>query len=243
MRRPVLPIERVGARHRSHPLLRASRRRSCSILVLRGLRDADARRPTASCRRRSSSRCRSLDAVLVVGLVLFFLRAHRESVREVLFGGGPRSSARCSSGSRSLPAVFLLVVARPRRDPAAFAPRPAQRRRQPARGHAAQPRGCADLRRRRDDRRRRARGGAARLHRCTASSSTSAARWWGVAIYSVLFGLGHLEQGYDAMIATGLLGASGGSLYHRRAAASSRRWSATRGSTSRSSSSTLAFAG
>ena len=44
----------------------------------------------------------------------------------------------------------------------------------------------------------------------------------GVAIYSVFFGLGHFEQGYDAMIATGLLGLAWGLLYvvaaqHRRA--------------------------
>jgi membrane protease YdiL (CAAX protease family) len=35
----------------------------------------------------------------------------------------------------------------------------------------------------------------------------------GLAIYSVLFGLGHFEQGYDAMIATGLLGAIWGAVY------------------------------
>jgi membrane protease YdiL (CAAX protease family) len=36
---------------------------------------------------------------------------------------------------------------------------------------------------------------------------------WGIAIYSVFFGLGHLEQGIDAMIATGLLGVVWGLLY------------------------------
>jgi membrane protease YdiL (CAAX protease family) len=39
---------------------------------------------------------------------------------------------------------------------------------------------------------------------------------WGVAIYSVLFGLGHIEQGIDAMIATGILGAVWGLLYLAR---------------------------
>ena len=34
-----------------------------------------------------------------------------------------------------------------------------------------------------------------------------------MAIYSVLFGLGHFEQGYDAMIATSLLGAAWGALF------------------------------
>ena len=39
---------------------------------------------------------------------------------------------------------------------------------------------------------------------------------WGIAIYSVFFGLGHIEQGYDAAIATGLLGVLWGLLYVAR---------------------------
>ena len=35
----------------------------------------------------------------------------------------------------------------------------------------------------------------------------------GVICYSVLFGLGHLEQGYDAIIATAILGAFWGFVY------------------------------
>ena len=38
----------------------------------------------------------------------------------------------------------------------------------------------------------------------------------GVAFYSLLFGLGHYEQGYDAAIATAVLGAFWGVLYLRR---------------------------
>jgi membrane protease YdiL (CAAX protease family) len=38
----------------------------------------------------------------------------------------------------------------------------------------------------------------------------------GIAVYSVIFGLGHLEQGYAAAIATGSLGAGWGVLYWRR---------------------------
>jgi len=37
--------------------------------------------------------------------------------------------------------------------------------------------------------------------------------WFGVAAYSVAFGLGHLEQGWDAVVATGMLGAIWGGLY------------------------------
>jgi membrane protease YdiL (CAAX protease family) len=38
----------------------------------------------------------------------------------------------------------------------------------------------------------------------------------GVVIHSVLFGLGHYEQGYDAAMATGLLGLFWGAIYLRR---------------------------
>jgi len=38
----------------------------------------------------------------------------------------------------------------------------------------------------------------------------------GVAIYSVVFGLGHIEQGYAAAIATGTLGAMWGCVYYAR---------------------------
>jgi membrane protease YdiL (CAAX protease family) len=39
---------------------------------------------------------------------------------------------------------------------------------------------------------------------------------WGIAVFSVFFGLGHIEQGIDAMIATGLLGVGWGLLYVAR---------------------------
>jgi membrane protease YdiL (CAAX protease family) len=38
----------------------------------------------------------------------------------------------------------------------------------------------------------------------------------GVLFYSVLFGLGHFEQGYDATLATAALGAIWGLVYLRR---------------------------
>jgi membrane protease YdiL (CAAX protease family) len=38
----------------------------------------------------------------------------------------------------------------------------------------------------------------------------------GVIVFSVFFGLGHLEQGFDAAIATGTLGAFWGVVYVRR---------------------------
>jgi membrane protease YdiL (CAAX protease family) len=39
---------------------------------------------------------------------------------------------------------------------------------------------------------------------------------WGIVLYSVAFGLGHLDQGYAAAIATGVLGAAWGVLYWTR---------------------------
>ncbi len=39
---------------------------------------------------------------------------------------------------------------------------------------------------------------------------------YGVIFWSALFGLGHFEQGYDAIIATGTLGAFWGFIYLRR---------------------------
>ena len=38
----------------------------------------------------------------------------------------------------------------------------------------------------------------------------------GIVVYSIIFGLGHIEQGYAAAIATGSLGAGWGCLYWRR---------------------------
>jgi hypothetical protein len=55
----------------------------------------------------------------------------------------------------------------------------------------------------------------------------------GIVVYSGLFGLGHMYQGWDASLTVAVLGALWGSIY-LIAAASLRRWSATRASTSRS---------
>ena len=58
----------------------------------------------------------------------------------------------------------------------------------------------------------------------------------GVIVHSGLFGLGHVDQGWDAAITVGTLGAIWGTSISS-GAASSRRWSATPASTWRSSSS------
>ena len=53
----------------------------------------------------------------------------------------------------------------------------------------------------------------------------------GLAVTSIAFGAGHLMQGVDATIATGVLGAFWGAIYLQQAILCGRRWSATRAST------------
>jgi membrane protease YdiL (CAAX protease family) len=150
------------------------------------------------------------DAVLVVGLVLVFLRSHQESPGMVLFGTR-RALGEMVLGVILVPAVFLfvlvvlavLLVAAPWLHNVARNP-------------------LEDMLRSRRDavifggvvmiagglREEVQRGFV--LHRF---GRYLGGMWWGVAIYSVLFGLGHFDQGYDAMIATGLLGAVWGAVY------------------------------
>jgi membrane protease YdiL (CAAX protease family) len=151
-----------------------------------------------------------LDAVLVVGLVLFFLRAHHQSARRVLLGEG-RIVREALLGIAVLPAVFMLamlvlvIIIR-------FAPHL----------HNVAHNPLEDMLRNRSDalifaavvmiaggvREEVQRGFI--VHRF---GEYLGGAGWGVAIYSVFFGLGHAEQGTDAMIVTGLLGAAWGLLY------------------------------
>ena len=154
-----------------------------------------------------------VDAVLVIGLVAFFLRAHHESVRHVLVG--ERSVIReALLGIAVLPAVFmfvllvLVVVLR-------FAPQLHNVARNP----------LEDMLRNRSDalifagvvmiaggvREEIQRGFI--VHRF---GQYLGGAGWGIAIYSVFFGLGHVEQGLDAALATGLLGVIWGLLYVAR---------------------------
>ena len=77
-------------------------------------------------------------------------------------------------------------------------------------------RDAIDLCVRRHDRRRACAKRSSAASSSIASTATSAAALAGVLVYSVLFGLGHYEQGYDATIATACLGASWGFVYLRR---------------------------
>jgi membrane protease YdiL (CAAX protease family) len=154
-----------------------------------------------------------VDAVLVVGLVLTFLRAHHESARQVLFGN-VRLLREAVIGVATLPAVFMLVtlvmvlILR-------WAPQL----------HNVATNPFEDMLRTRGDavifavvvmiaggvREEVQRGFIA--HRFDGYLGGAL---WGVAIYSVFFGLGHGDQGYDAMIAIGLLGFAWGLLYVSR---------------------------
>ena len=151
-----------------------------------------------------------IDAGVVIGLVLLLLRAHRESARDVLLGEG-QTLREALLGIAILPAIFLLVLVvlgliltlapwlhnvpvnpledmlRTRRDALIF-------------GVVVMVAGGV---------REEVQRGFI-LHRF---GQYLGGAWWGVGIYSVLFGLGHYEQGYDAMIATSVLGAAWGSIY------------------------------
>ena len=154
-----------------------------------------------------------LDAAIVIGLTVFFLRAHGESVRDVLIGR--RKIVReVLVGIAIVPLVFAIVVLvltlvltyapwlhnvprnpledmlGTRIDAAIFAVVvmiAGGVREEVQRGFIVH-----------------------RFGQYLGGGGT------GVVIHSVLFGLGHYEQGYDAAIATGLLGLFWGAIYLRR---------------------------
>jgi membrane protease YdiL (CAAX protease family) len=154
-----------------------------------------------------------LDAAIVIGLTVFFLKAHGESVRDVLIG--PRRVFReVLFGIALIPLVFAIVIVvlslvltyapwlhnvprnpledmlGSRLDAAIFAVVvmiAGGVREEVQRGFIVH-----------------------RFGQYLGGGGT------GVAIHSVLFGLGHYEQGYDAAIATGLLGLFWGVIYLRR---------------------------
>ena len=154
-----------------------------------------------------------LDAALVIGLVVAFLRAHHESPRQVLLGNG-RLVREGLIGLATLPAVLmfvtlvLILVVR-------FAPQL----------HNVVTNPFEDMLRTRTDavifaivvmiaggvREEVQRGFIA--HRF---DQYLGGAFWGIAIYSVFFGAGHIDQGYDATIAIGLLGFLWGLLYISR---------------------------
>lgn len=154
-----------------------------------------------------------LDAVLVIGLVLLFLRAHGESVREVLIGR-VRLLREVFVGIVMIPVAFLIVVLILSLV-LMYVPQLHNVLRNP----------LEDMLRNRSDaaifavvvmisggvREEVQRGFI--IHRFGQYLGGGV---FGVLLYSTLFGLGHFEQGYDAAIATGTLGMFWGFVYLRR---------------------------
>ncbi len=154
-----------------------------------------------------------LDTVFVIGLVLFFLRAHRESARDVLLGNRP-VVREAVLGGFLIPVVFLgvllilLVIV-------VLAPQLHNVPRNP----------LEDMLKNRQDalifaivvtiaggvREEVQRGFI--LHRF---SQYLGGGFVGIVIFSAAFGFGHIDQGIDAALATGLLGAAWGALYLAR---------------------------
>jgi membrane protease YdiL (CAAX protease family) len=151
-----------------------------------------------------------IDMVLVIGLVCLFLRAHDESVREFVCGAR-RPLREAALGAALIPAAFMLVVLvlavilsvnaglnnvpvnpfehmmQTPRDAAIFAfvvMFAGGVREEVQRGFIIR-----------------------RFSQYLGGGPV------GILIYSAIFGLGHVEQGYAAAIATGLLGAAWGFLY------------------------------
>jgi len=208
VRRPVVPLQRLGAL--VEILICSGFPTQILLFVIVQSLGFELRGPGGALSPQIVSAVSLLDAVLVVGLVVAFLRAHQESARTVLLGNRP-VIREALLGIAILPAVFMLVmivlllVLR-------FAPQLHNVTRNP----------LEDMLRTRGDaiifavvvmiaggvREEVQRGFIA--HRCGQYLGGAVL---GVAIYSVFFGLGHLEQGYDVMIATGLLGLAWGVLY------------------------------
>lgn len=154
-----------------------------------------------------------LDTVLLVGLVLFFFRAHRESVREQLFGHR-RPVREVLLGIALIPASFVVVITvlmlvqlvvpslrnvphnplaelvKSRADAVIFAfvvMLAGGVREEIQRGFVLR-----------------------RFEQYLGGGAT------GLIVFSALFGLGHLEQGRDVALATAVLGAFWGAIFLRR---------------------------
>ena len=210
-RRRVLPLERVGAIVEIF-ICSGFPTQILLILVLRGF-GMPMHAPSGGLSPPFVFTLSLLDALLVISLVLTFLRAHHESARQVLLGNA-RLLREALIGLATLPGVFMLVtlvlilVLR-------YAPQL----------HNVATNPFEEMLRTRTEamifaivvmvaggvREEVQRGFIA--HRF---DQYLGGALWGVAIYSVFFGAGHIDQGYDAMIAIGLLGFLWGLLYISR---------------------------
>jgi membrane protease YdiL (CAAX protease family) len=154
-----------------------------------------------------------LDTLLLVGLILFFFRAHHESARDTLFGHG-RTAREVLFGLALIPASFVIVIA------VLVA---VQLLMPSLRNVPHNP--LQDLVHTRLDaflfafvvmvaggvREEVQRGFVLRRFEQYLGGA-----YVGLAIFSGLFGLGHLEQGHDVALATAVLGAFWGAIFLRR---------------------------
>jgi membrane protease YdiL (CAAX protease family) len=154
-----------------------------------------------------------LDTILIVGLVAFFFRAHRESIREELFGHAARGRE-LLIGIALIPASFLLVV---------FVLALLQVTVPSLHNVPHNP--LADLAQTRLDaaifafvvmvaggvREEIQRGFVLRRFEQYLGGGLA-----GIVVFSAVFGLGHVEQGRDVSIATAALGAFWGAIYLTR---------------------------
>jgi membrane protease YdiL (CAAX protease family) len=153
-----------------------------------------------------------VDTALVVGLIFFFLRAHGERPRDVLIGYRP-VLREVGLGLLTLPLVFLIVVL-VLAVVLTFAPS-LHLPHNPLEDLMTNPRdailfGIVAM----------VAGGVREetqrgfiVHRFDQYLGGGAI---GVIVYSLFFGLGHIEQGIDAALATGVLGIVWGALYLAR---------------------------
>jgi membrane protease YdiL (CAAX protease family) len=154
-----------------------------------------------------------LDSAFVIALVFLFLRAHRERVRDVLLGQRPVWSE-VLLGMTLLPFVFILALV-VLATLITIAPQLHNVTHNPMQDLMQNPRDAAIF------------GfvvmvaGGVReeiqrgfiLHRFSQYLGGGAV---GVVVHSVIFGLGHVDQGWDATLAVGTLGAIWGTIYLKR---------------------------
>jgi uncharacterized protein len=154
-----------------------------------------------------------LDTLLLLGLILFFMRAHRESMREQLFGTRPKGRE-VLLGILLIPASFLVII---------VVLVVVQMVAPSLRNVPHNP--LQDLVRNRWDavifafvvmvaggvREEIQRGFVLRRFEQYLGGGAV-----GLVVFSVLFGLGHLEQGRDVALATATLGAFWGLIFLRR---------------------------
>ena len=209
--RPTLPIERLGAAIEAF-ICSGFPTQLFLVWVLLGF-GIPLELPDQSLSPIAVFLVSLLDTVLVTGLVVMFLRAHRESPRDVLFGHR-RILREVGLGLLLIPVVFLIVVAIVALI-LQFAPSLRNVPVNPLEG----------LMRSRGDtivfalvamiagglREEIQRGFI--IHRFDGFLGGGSV---GVIVYSMLFGLGHYPQGWDASIATACLGATWGVVYLRR---------------------------